>query len=559
MMKRKYLRKAGLIVAAIAMLMFISFLLFAVKQTGRDGEVILLNEGWTIGVNETEYENQALDEYKFHATLEKGDRVFLKRYLPEVLEGAYTLYFSISHSAVDVVVDGELIYTYGHNRIENRELVGSGYHFVQLPLDAEGKLVEITYLCDRNKAFSGMPEIELVPTDYVPTYFANRDTVSVFVSIFLSIFGVLAIVIGLIALCYSSAYWRLLLIGVLSFLAGIWAMCNTKAVQIFSMNLTMNTFIEYVVLYCAPIPLCLLVLDIRRDASKWKKTILTGACCGASIFALVATILHISDICHYPDLVSVYHILGLFILLAILVGGMKPISKMDMPERLFNLGLVAFGGSAALDVFRYNLQKYLWPGQKSLSTSVLPMGAFLFVMLLVVSYLVYLYSMITDKKEKEVLTMMAYNDSLTGLHNRAKCEALFAELNNSEADYAIISIDLNGLKVTNDTYGHAQGDMLLTTYASILKETLGRIGILIRMGGDEFVVIVQEENMADIEQALSAIAHMEKDISHQYVFNIEAAYGVARKSECEKGDAEAVYRMADARMYEMKVESKKDI
>ena len=55
-------------------------------------------------------------------------------------------------------------------------------------------------------------------------------------------------------------------------------------------------------------------------------------------------------------------------------------------------------------------------------------------------------------------TVKAYRDALTGIYNRAKCEHIFEILNRDDSDYAIVSIDVNGLKYVNDNFGHSMGE-----------------------------------------------------------------------------------------------------
>ena len=92
--------------------------------------------------------------------------------------------------------------------------------------------------------------------------------------------------------------------------------------------------------------------------------------------------------------------------------------------------------------------------------------------------------------EKEI-RYLAYHDKLTGLYNRGFFEE---EVNRIDVDrslpISIIISDLNGLKLTNDVFGHLQGDRLLTRFAEILKKVCRKEDVVARWGGDEFAVLL---------------------------------------------------------------------
>ena len=142
------------------------------------------------------------------------------------------------------------------------------------------------------------------------------------------------------------------------------------------------------------------------------------------------------------------------------------------------------------------------------------------------------------------------------LTNRTKCNERFDELDAGDAEYALINMDLNGLKTINDSLGHVQGDLLLQEFAAILQDAFSGMGEVFRMGGDEFLVLVRQEQFPLIDQCLNKMVRLEKRRSSELTFNIEAAYGVAKSSECPKESVQKVYMLADRRMYDMKTKQK---
>ena len=112
-------------------------------------------------------------------------------------------------------------------------------------------------------------------------------------------------------------------------------------------------------------------------------------------------------------------------------------------------------------------------------------------------------------------------DSLTGLLNRY---AYYAEVSHDpETISAILSIDMNGLKVLNDTQGHAAGDEALITLGLCLSKALRRNQSGYRIGGDEFLVTcrknTKEEVMSLVDRIKSNVAETQYSCSIGYCFN----------------------------------------
>ena len=227
-----------------------------------------------------------------------------------------------------------------------------------------------------------------------------------------------------------------------------------------------------------------------------------------------------------------------------------------MQEKILTSGTVVFVLFGIADLFRYNVQNLFGLEKSFLDATCLPVGTLLFIVLLMVGYLVYMYGELMDKTEKEVLRQIAYRDALTGIYNRAKCERIFEILNHEDNDYAIVSIDVNGLKYVNDTFGHSAGDKLLCSFAEVFKEAFEGVGTTIRMGGDEFVAIIRTEHLSDLNNALKKMVVLEKDAKLSIPVALNVAYGYSVRRRGDAVTAMDVYRMADANMYAMKLASK---
>lgn len=114
---------------------------------------------------------------------------------------------------------------------------------------------------------------------------------------------------------------------------------------------------------------------------------------------------------------------------------------------------------------------------------------------------------VTDRKEqKRKIEYLSFHDSLTGLYNRRFFEEELSRLDTSRnLPISIIMGDINSLKLTNDVFGHAWGDLLLTKAADVFRRVCRADDIIARWGGDEFVLLLPKTNREETEQILMRI------------------------------------------------------
>jgi len=119
------------------------------------------------------------------------------------------------------------------------------------------------------------------------------------------------------------------------------------------------------------------------------------------------------------------------------------------------------------------------------------------------------FSDITErKKHDEDILYLSYHDTLTGLYNRTYLEHISAEL--EQEKYLPLSVvvgDVNGLKLSNDIFGHKKGDEFLKKIAQIIRENTREEDILFRVGGDEFYLFMKntsEETSRTIMDRISS-------------------------------------------------------
>lgn len=166
---------------------------------------------------------------------------------------------------------------------------------------------------------------------------------------------------------------------------------------------------------------------------------------------------------------------------------------------------------------------------------------------------------ITERKRaEEKIRYLSFHDSLTGLYNRAFTEGEMSRLDTErQLPISIVMIDLNGLKLVNDTYGHSIGDDMLKCAAEILRSSCRKEDIIARWGGDEFVMLLPQTAEEDAQNICRRIADQcckvcVKDLP------VSLALGYSIKENIKKS-LEEVLQEAEDKMYKQKLAEARNV
>ncbi len=113
-----------------------------------------------------------------------------------------------------------------------------------------------------------------------------------------------------------------------------------------------------------------------------------------------------------------------------------------------------------------------------------------------------------EKKQQEKVLHMSYHDGLTGLYNRRFMDEEISRQDDFGAlPVAIIMGDINGLKLSNDVFGHSEGDKLLKKAAALIQENCREADIISRWGGDEFLILLPRTTTRIAEEIIKKIQY----------------------------------------------------
>ncbi len=531
--------------AYIALLFFsISFSTAKVMDAMNRGTVRISDE-WTYQALRSGQEipiSEFVEKYSF----EPGKEYTIRGKLPKDLKGSEALYFYSRNLELTVLVDGKPIYSVVS--ANGQDISGSIENVVSLPTDAEGKEVVITYHSDGFYRYKPIEEVYLGK---------ESGFVSRILMLQLSplILALVCFSIGIFQLVFSMAMHgdaarQMLYLGGISILYSLWVFGASGLLDFLSKYQYNGQAIRHLALSLLSYP----ILKYFYLRFKIRQTFLDKA---LKILAfcnfLIVFLLHI-----FVKLPLEEGALITFLILLITFGRMsfdiirnflKHVYKSIWDNgALSSLGILLMTIGSGVDVFRY----CFIIGKRGMLFSPL---CFLIMMgILSFRSLQAALEMIQLGKRSETVKQLAYFDILTNVYNRTALNEDMEKLEqskNEKKSIGIVQFDVNNLKWVNDTLGHLAGDQLLKAAAHTIKEGFEGLGKAYRFGGDEFVVII-EENAKEryalgIQQMEGFIAKHNKNCPKEE--HISIAYGVAYYDPSKEQTLWQIQELADEQMY----------
>lgn len=159
------------------------------------------------------------------------------------------------------------------------------------------------------------------------------------------------------------------------------------------------------------------------------------------------------------------------------------------------------------------------------------------------------------------LNFLADNDELTGIPNRRSflkyIERTWEELKNTGSNLSLILIDIDYFKEFNDNYGHVEGDRCIKFIADILKNSLRKNYFVTRYGGDEFCIIIPNENRNQVNDFAEFVRNKVINAAYPHNFSrvcniVTISLGTATVIPSDSKDIRSLLVLADAALYNAK-------
>lgn len=447
---------------------------------------VALDHGWDVYLDGELLARDVSLPYTFPKPL-VGKTCTVTSILPPLFPNSNTcLDIQSSMAALDVFLEGEKIYSLaGSGKGWARPVFGGNFsNFIRLRDDAKGKRLTLDYSFTSNTPFAGNIKAPVMGSKASLILLKHAQWPSL-------IFGYTLLFIGFVCIVVPLGMHRgrerdsFMYFGWLQAALGSWVFSQSTSKLLVIRNPALPMNLSFIALYLLPF---FLVNYVCTSYTVGKSVKLMRKLSLVFPFAYIAGgMLQLFGILQYTDLlVSSGLCLGLF--LVILLGMLVVChlkGRANLTSFLIAMGilLVTILIEEVLLIFNIKLNS---PVLLHIGMSL--SGAILF------------WHSATKLNEKtktilkeQVLLSMAYTDSLTGLNNRSAYDKRIDEIASSANKGEVLGVmvmDINDLKVINDTKGHKAGDLALQDFTACLLKLLPEHAELFRIGGDEFVAFI---------------------------------------------------------------------
>lgn len=466
----------------------------------------------------------------------------------------------ISHNInFSVWLDDEKIYDYNP---QLGGIYGTRYgeeiHVVTLPSFLEQRELRIEGIPLRFDNSSGCNDVYLQNSQEFSENIFRQSGVKLGFCVSVLGFGIVLLLVGYVGIVKRTNLKQMLetiCLGMIAITVSVWVASQMNVIRLISPNSALFRIIEYVSLDLIPIPF---IMFIALFTEKQNMTFVKVSLSLSSLKLLISFVLSSMDVIDYSEVLFITHIL---IIINAIIGIWMIVKNIrnNKTDSYKNLAIITsisiLGISAICDTIRY----YLSDDNYDVAfLSVL--GLMIFIVILSFYELRKNIDIQIQSNQLEMMKIMAMKDSLTGLGSRAAFVEYEKQIQNRSSGICLfVLFDVNNLKQVNDIYGHIEGDRHLMNAANILKSSFETSGSIFRIGGDEFMVVLDRESCKkDYEEAIAKMEEAQETFnSTQNPFvPLKIAYGMAEHN-CVDGNPQKAEKLADSRMYEKKKQMKK--
>jgi len=471
---------------------------------------------------------------------------------------AYTnLMIYSSHTMIDVYIDDAKVYSYGQDNKRSRffKVPGSVWHDIRLKESDYGKTLKIVseHVLDKHKGKVGWV--------YASNNVSMGDAI-----IRMNLVGVSTALVMLAFALILVFIWigmrnileddRLLHLGIMAVGMVLWSFNDMQIAQLFIDNATIYSYITFELLPLMPVPL----INYFRSGpdSKIKSACRYLKWVPVINFSLI-NVLHFTAIMDLNDSLFLTHIAVLILICAFIflsIAGKKRGIE-EFVGKMENIGFIIFMVFTFLDVYRY----YIIPFSAD-ALLFARVGCLIYLMSLGVGSVKSSFDMVLLGQKAAIYEHMAFHDKLTGQLNRTAYQEKLAKLDKDEArrkQCIIMGIDINDLKLVNDTKGHDAGDQYILDNVECINHIFDdckESGACYRIGGDEFAIIYEYASDEEKKRFYKCCEEVAKALQEQSKANF--AYGSAEYDELLDKTILDTVKRADALMYDNKRSMKQE-
>ena len=419
-------------------------------------------------------------------------------YLPNDLSDTTCIFLKTNFQSVKVEIEGfGVIY----NELNNdQDLMGERIevltHIIELKDEYAGKKITVISENIAKYQYPILEEVLIGEKGDVLLNILSGTIVSLYFIALTAILGLALIIIGILLVINKSTKYiaDCLCLAIFTLLFDTWLICNISEIQCLINDKATLYSIYTFTLYTVLLPIFIL---LRNKCTSFTKLY-------DSLFIINVLIMIINFILASTTnfkLVSSSIVLHIFLSVAIILMLYTVFVEYFKHKNKTILSFL-LSGSIFFFCVALTLAAYYFPNMK---LAVIDYDFFVkiaFIVFVLINGVTYLQQVILASlkmSESAIYRKLAFTDLMTNLNNRSSFDHYLNTLTEEMFDsISILEVDIDGLKYVNDNFGHSVGDEMIKKVASEIKEVFGEYGKCFRIGGDEFEIIILNENKSFI-------------------------------------------------------------
>ena len=464
-------------------------------STTKFTEPIELKTNWYIDMeNEEDILWESLPYYN-----ELRQDVFkVYNYLPNDLSDTTCIFLKTNFQSVMVEIEGfGVIY---NELNDDQELMGERIevltHIIELKDEYAGKKITVISENIAKYQYPILEEVLIGEKGDVLLNILYGTVVSMYFIALTAILGLALIIIGILLVINKSTKYiaDCLCLAIFTLLFDAWLICNISEIQCLINDKATLYSIYTFTLYTVLLPIFIL---LRNKCTSFTKLY-------DSLFIINVLIMIINFILASTTnfkLLSSSIVLHIFLSVAIILMLYTVFVEYFKHKNKTILSFL-ISGSIFFFCVGLTLAAYYFPNMK---LAVIDYDFFVkiaFIVFVLINGVTYLQQVILASlkmSESAIYRKLAFTDLMTNLNNRSSFDHYLNTLTEEMFDsISILEVDIDGLKFVNDNFGHSVGDEMIKKVASEIKEVFGEYGKCFRIGGDEFEIIILNENKSFI-------------------------------------------------------------
>ena len=535
-----------MVLMVIFILIFLLGIFYAVTAgketsgTSEEEDAVSLTMEWT-------FEEEG-GSFSFPVDLRGGTGVTLTAVLPDDLDDSQSLIIEAQFKSIEIVIDGVTVYSAG--TYENGLFTTAAGNYVAiLALAEEYSGADITISVTGQE---GNPDASLSAifiqnrADYI-LEITSDNLMRIAAGIFCCVLGIVLAVVWMFRIFKRALTRRrvnadYLYMSILMSAYGLYLLTSQSASGMLTGTSTALGLIYYVSFGMTAVAAMGITFYLYDAKSMTTELVLLVV----QANVVVQFLLFFAGVCDFTQMKQISVLMNLVAVLSFVHLTIRQFRLHIRTNFVMNLLSVIPAGA----FFLASLLRYA----RGVSGELLLMCAEgVIVINVLFRFLMATYHMMQDGVLLKRVEERAYTDALTGLGNR---RAYSEELDHirsvpGRSNLIIAEFDVNGLKETNDNFGHAVGDELLITVADCLRNSFSRIGKCYRIGGDEFCILAVCDR-SDFEEAEEEYLRRMRESAEGFVHPPSASYGFACQCEHPDLSIDDLRQIVDAQMYASK-------